>query len=181
MKCWSMTRSAGAHERKEKRRRDVVGKVADDAQSTALKDACPVEFEGVCLYQRELLGRELPAQELGEVPVDFYGGFVTGAGDDFARECCLPGADLNECVTRFRIDAAYDALNPVAVMKEVLTKSFAGFMPFKPFLFHGFGIGSVLTGGRKSCSIRLPCPGRRCRVLCRDRPRFECRGARALH
>ena len=120
---------------------------------------------------RELLGGELLAQKLGEVAVDLDGGFVACAGDDFARERGLARADFNESVARLRVDAAHDALDPVAVMKEVLTEAFAGLVPFKPFLFHGSSIKSVLIGGRRSCSCRPPCPVLRCRAQCRGRPR----------
>ena len=160
-----------AHEREEERRGDVVGQVADDAQAAALKDGRPVEFQGVGLDERELLGGELLAQKLGEVAVDLDGGFVACAGDDFARERGLARADFNESVARLRVDAAHDALDPVAVMKEVLTEAFAGLVPFKPFLFHGSSIKSVLIGGRRSCSCRPPCPVLRCRAQCRGRPR----------
>ena len=45
-------------------------------------------------------------------------------------------ADFNKRVARLRIDGACDALNPVMVVQEILSKTFAGVMPFKPFLFH---------------------------------------------
>ena len=97
--------------------------------AAALKDGRPVEFQGVGLDERELLGGELLAQKLGEVAVDLDGGFVACAGDDFARERGLARADFNESVARLRVDAAHDALDPVAVMKEVLTEAFAGLCP----------------------------------------------------
>ena len=70
-------------------------------------------------------GEELLAQKLGEVAVDLDGGFVACAGDDFARERGLARPISMRASPGFG-RCAHDALDPVAVMKEVLTEAFAG-------------------------------------------------------
>ena len=69
--------------------------------------------------------------------VDLHRRFVSGFGDDFARERGLSGTDFDDRVAGFGVDRAHDATDPVTVVEEVLSEAFAGVMPLKPFLFHG--------------------------------------------
>ena len=79
------------------------------------------------------------AQEPSEVPVDFHRGFVSGKRNDFPRERSLSRADFHDGFSGVRVDAANDAVDPVAIMQKILPEAFAGVMSFQPFLFHGVG------------------------------------------
>jgi hypothetical protein len=91
----------------EQRGTDVVRQVAHDAQVRGKRRE--IELERIGLMERELRRRERFTEPAGEIAVDFYGGDVTRAFDQTARQRGQPRPDLDEVLAWPRVDGVDDA------------------------------------------------------------------------
>lgn len=107
--------------------RDVVGQVADDAQSSSAADCqrCEVEAQGVIFVQREPPRAPLLAQLGRKVTIDLDGIESSETIEQRCRQCAVPRSDLDEYVFGRRIERLENLPDDPRIVQEVLTETFA--------------------------------------------------------
>jgi hypothetical protein len=115
-----------------------VGQVADDLHRARILggERRPVEFERIALAQRQLRLGETVAQPCGQIAVDLHATDAAGAPDQRRSQRTQPGADLDDALSRPRVDRLDDPLDVMRVMQEVLREALARPMPLRPHAFH---------------------------------------------
>ena len=109
---------------------DVIGQVADDAQSPGAGKGAEIERERVLVEEAQRSGAAtLATKVLAQVPVDFDRVQLAASSQDGEGECAASGSDLHQRLPRPRIHRFDDAFDDACVVQEVLAESPAGAGP----------------------------------------------------
>src|SRR5690606_24500039 len=109
------------------RRGQVVGQVADQAHWRAGGQRGEVDVEHVGVYEAEVaVGAGRLGQRREQVAVELDRGQRTVAAQQRKGHRPLAGADLDDAVSRPRVDGEDDLLDHAAFVQEVLAQGFLG-------------------------------------------------------
>jgi len=108
------------------RRRDVVGQVADDAKLSTRRrggQGGEIDVEHVGLDHLEA---RRAAQPHSQVPIELDDGERLAALEQRTGQCAAAGPDLDEGVSRLRVDCVDDPVDDRSVDEEVLPEPLPG-------------------------------------------------------
>mmetsp|Transcript_49602 Transcript_49602/g.116474 ORF Transcript_49602/g.116474 Transcript_49602/m.116474 type:complete len:241 (+) Transcript_49602:2960-3682(+) len=104
--------------------RDVVGQIADDAQPRTLggRQRPEVDLQHIAFDDLDIVAGAEPG---GQVTVQFDDGQRPVSGQQRQRHRAEPGADLDQGLTRLRVDQVDDGVDQRRVGQEMLAKALA--------------------------------------------------------
>jgi len=127
---------------KQHRRADVIGQIADDAQTFA--ELCEIEFKRIRLVQRQCGTRKIRSELGRKVAVDFHGRNTPGPFDQARGQRGQTGADLDDIVAGTGIDRFENSRDVARIDEKVLTETAPGNVA-APFDLAGGHYGRIIT------------------------------------